>query len=235
MLTRTSRVISGFSFPVPWYLIPINIYLKIRLIISIIFSPRIRDVNVFRKACGLTTLFPFLEPYSPKHHYLIPSALECDFPFFKIPSNVTACGPILLPSQALSVADPELETWLKRKPTVLVNLGSNYVSAPAFSQALATALRLQLERSSDVQVLWKLKIKGDLVSEVEEILSKEIAAGRVKIESWLKAEPGALLRSGHIICSVHHGGANSYYEAVRYVLLEFSLSLFLYTKYLKIY
>lgn len=118
---------------------------------------------------------------------------------------------------------------------MLVNLGSNYVPSPAFSQALATALRLQLERNSNVQVLWKLKINRDLVSEVGEILSKEIATGCVKIESWLKAEPGALLRSGHIICSVHHGGANSYYEAVRYVLLEFSLSLFLYTKYLKIY
>jgi len=52
---------------------------------------------------------------------------------------------------------------------------------------------------------------------VAQLLSKEIAAGRIRIERWLTVEPAALVESGHIVCSVHHGGANSYFEAVRYV------------------
>jgi hypothetical protein len=59
-------------------------------------------------------------------HYLIPTALECDFHFPYIPENVTCCGLILLGSPSLSEVDPELETWLQKGPTV--NLGSNKVS-----------------------------------------------------------------------------------------------------------
>jgi hypothetical protein len=39
----------------------------------------------------------------------------------------------------------------------------------------------------------------------------------VRIESWLKAEPGAIIESGHVICSVNHGGANSWNEGIWYV------------------
>jgi hypothetical protein len=199
---------------VPWYLIPLNIFLNIYLILSIVFSPEIKRLNKIRKQHGMGSKFPFLEPYSPKRHYLIPSALECDFPFSYIPANVTACGPILLPSPSLSSVDPELETWLKQNPTVMINLGSNYTVDADFSGQLAYSIRLLLNDYPRLQVLWKLKTRGPVGDAIFEILSEELSSERVKIVSWVRAEPGALVRSGLIICSVHHGGANSYYEAV---------------------
>jgi hypothetical protein len=56
---------------------------------------------------------------------------------------------------------------------------------------------------------------GESNEKAEGILEKGIKEGRVRIETWLKAEPNALLGSGNVVASVHHGGANSYFEAVR--------------------
>lgn len=216
--------ISGFPFPVPWYLIPINIYLFFRLIIAVVFSPRIKMVAKSRLEAGLKGPYPFMEPYTPTNHYLIPSTVECDFPCPNIPSNVTACGPILMPSPRLSTVDSSLTKWLRAKPTVLMCQGSNFVADLAYASQQASALRILLENNSEVQVLWKLNMKGVTVTNEEklhasiaEILSKEIGEGRIKIEKWLKAEPSAIIASGYIVCSVHHGGANSYFEAVQYV------------------
>jgi len=218
--------ISGFPFPVPWYLIPVNIYLFIRLILATIFSPRIKMITMYRSEAGLSWLFPFLEPYTRDNHYLIPSAIECDFPCPNIPPNVTACGPILLPYPPLSTVDPALTNWLQARSTVLICQGSHYVAVLEYATQQAIAIRILLESNPEVQVLWKLnmKSKGDQVTNEEELqdavaklLSLEIADGRVKIERWLKVEPAALVESGYIVCSVHHGGANSYFEALQYV------------------
>jgi hypothetical protein len=79
---------------------------------------------------------------------------------------------------------------------------------------------ITLLRNNGVQVLWKLKTqtaKDQDDDTATKILQAEVEAGRVRIVSWLKADPSAILRSGSIVCSVHHGGANSYFEAVEYV------------------
>lgn len=208
---------SGFGFPVPWYLRPLNVLLYIYLIISVLSSSNVKAVNAVRKARGLKTMFPFMVPYEKDIHYLIPSTTECDFHFPYIPKNVTGCGPIFLGSSTLSAADTELEIWLKNGPTVMFNLGSNMTSDTTLTRALATAMRVLLDQNPKVQILWKLR--RDRYDEpenkgVDDILSAEMKNGRVRIESWLKAEPGAILRSGLIVCAVHHGGANSYFEAV---------------------
>lgn len=69
-----------------------------------------------------------------------------------------------------------------------------------------------------MQALWKLlpsKNPGEgekITATVEEILAEELASKRVIIASWLMADPTAILQSGHIIATVHHGGANSFFE-----------------------
>jgi len=45
---------------------------------------------------------------------------------------------------------------------------------------------------------------------VNAVLGNEIAAGRVRISEWIEAEPASMLATGHMVCYVHHGGANSY-------------------------
>jgi len=164
-------------------------------------------------------MFPFMVPYDESTDYLIPTALECNFHFPYIPENVTCCGPILLGSPSLSEVDPELETWLQKTPTVLFNLGSNKVSDTTLSRSLATTMRALLDQNPRLQILWKLRPDRDNETKengIDDILWKETQSGCVRIRGWLKAEPGAMLRSGLIVCSVHHGGANSYYEAVKY-------------------
>jgi hypothetical protein len=98
-------------------------------------------------------MFPFMLPYDESIHYLLPTALECDFRFPCIPENVTCCGPILLGPPSLSEVDPELETWLQKGPTVLLNLGSNKVSDSTLSRSLATAMRALLDQNPRVQIL----------------------------------------------------------------------------------
>ena len=62
---------------------------------------------------------------------------------------------------------------------------------------------------------------------VYEILGEDMREDRVRIVEWFDAEPTAVLEAGTVVCAVHHGGANSFLEAVRYVIL----SLFLFLRY----
>lgn len=100
---------------------------------------------------------------------------------------------------------------------------------------IAFGLKILLHRIPGLQVLWKLKtktetengissaqtpadrlkgigIKGDSVHAI----SEEIANGRVRIVEWLGVDPLAVMKTGNIMCSVHHGGPNSFHEALRY-------------------
>ncbi len=139
-----------------------------------------------------------MEPYQAQAEYICPALPEIDFPFF-VPKNITTAGPILLPARPVSEVDPGLATWLKRKPTILINLGSG--------------LRTVLDRQPNLQVLWKLKFKGSVDDGISSILDKELASDTVRIRSWLTADPYAILQSGQIVCSVNHSGGNSFYEA----------------------
>jgi hypothetical protein len=191
-----------------------------------IFSSHIKELNEARKIEGMKGVFPLFEPYKKEVTYIIAAAPESDFPVLP-PSNVVPCGGIFLPSNPLSIVDPQLESWLNHGPTVLLSLGSNFSVDAAYARELALGFRILLDQDPRMQVLWKLKLDMTkvgksivdipLYSDVPEILGKEIANGRVRIEQWLKPEPLSILQSGHITCFVHHGGANSYNEAVRYV------------------
>jgi hypothetical protein len=49
-----------------------------------------------------------------------------------VPPNITCAGPILLSGAPASQQDPELAAWLKKAPTVLINLGSNLAVSRLF-------------------------------------------------------------------------------------------------------
>ncbi|KAI9746285.1 MAG: hypothetical protein M1835_002450 [Candelina submexicana] len=189
----------------------------IRVIFGLIRSPDLKDMEMQRKTHGLKGKFPSLEAYSKDSHFIIPSTPEIDFPYF-VPSNFTHCGPLSLPVMPISESDPELAAWLERAPTVLVNLGSHFESdwVPGFGFGLATALRILLDRRPDIQVLWKLKKSKSPNGhqDISEILGEATKSGRIRIESWLKPDSPAILQSGHVVCWVHHGGSNSYHEAI---------------------
>ncbi|KAL2222296.1 hypothetical protein M432DRAFT_636920 [Thermoascus aurantiacus ATCC 26904] len=208
---------SGFPYPLPWYLIPANIYLNLRFIWSILNDPRIKAINQARAQEGLKGPIPMFVSYNKDRLYLLPDLPELDYPYH-IPDNVIGCGPMVLPSAPLSAVDPELDQWLSRGgPTVVINLGTHFLFDAAQARAIATGLKAVMARKPDLRVLWKLKSKkGDaVITDHEEVLAEEIKAGRARIVPWLKADPIVVLQNENVVCSVHHGGANSFYEACK--------------------
>ena len=206
------RTCSGFPYPLPWYLIPLNVYLLLRVMLVFIFDPNVRRIISIRKKYGLTWNLPTFAPYTPAAHYITASLPEMEFPY-TIPENITFCGPILLAVTPITESDPEMAKWLQQAPTILVNLGSHVVSDAQVARELASGLRVILDCRPDLQVLWKLRSKDSVGDSLSEVLGKEMKSKRVRIESWLAADPLAIMQSGNIVCSVHHGGGNSFYEA----------------------
>jgi hypothetical protein len=206
------------------------------MILLLVTSSRIKKLRSDRKAQNLPELPPGFKIWEPEKHYILPSAPESEYPC-RVPSNVTPCGPILLLVAPVAEIDPELHSWLERGPTVLINLGSLVRMDEAMTREFAAGLKVVLGKRPEVQVLWKIKKSGGYgilsqgkaksksqqahyVQDPLYELSKDIASGRVRILDWLSVDPLALLQSGHIVCSVHHGGSNSFHEALRYVISQ---------------
>ncbi|RDW56481.1 glycosyltransferase family 1 protein [Coleophoma crateriformis] len=205
---------TGFPYPVPWNLIPENLYCT-WVIISCLWDPRIKALDAARHAHGIRGILPSFTPWVKDVPHICPSLPEIDLPVV-IPPNVHNTGPILVATPPIAESDPELLSWLEQRPTILVSLGTLFEAVPETVKELCLGFRILLETRPDIQILWKLKPKSSFKKEINDIvqklLFKELNEGRVRIESWLQAEPLAILESGHIICSVHHGGANSYFE-----------------------
>jgi hypothetical protein len=140
---------------------------------------------------------------------------EAGIPLDVVPPNITVCGPVVLDVAPAEKQDPELAAWLARAPTVLVNLGSTV----SYTEDMATRMALSLLpifEQSDAQILWKFRKvreynQGDAWSAP---LGEYINNGRLRLESWLNVDPMSLLKTGHVAVSVHHGGANCYFETV---------------------
>ncbi|KAL4820097.1 hypothetical protein BDW67DRAFT_172886 [Aspergillus spinulosporus] len=211
---------SGYSFPLPWKHILPNAILAICAGLTFANSHVIKAIDERRHAEGITGPYPVMASLAKNQTpLLIASRPEIDFPCF-LPDSIASCGPILRPCDPIEEGCPELAEWLSRGPTVLVNLGSNVCFDRDQTSKFADGLRMLLDARPDVQVLWKLKPNRKVESafwipEAMEEIFDEVLAGRVRIEEWLPVEPICILGSGQICCMVHHGGANSYNEAIQ--------------------
>ncbi|SPO03652.1 uncharacterized protein DNG_06335 [Cephalotrichum gorgonifer] len=212
---------SGIPYPVPWSRIPENIYLNIRFIYSILRMPAMREKEAYLRANGIKNPTNFLKLHDTQVPWITQTLAEAARPVDFVPANVTCTGPITLRLATAEEQDPELVTWLSRAPTVLINLGSAFRYGREFALAMSGAIAQVLE-ATDVQILWKFRGMVEEESDIDVAYGGEIKAliqplidsGRLRVESWLAADPTALLESGHIIASVHHGGAGCYHEAV---------------------
>lgn len=108
---------------------------------------------------------------------LTPSLPELDLAM-NIPSNVHNCAPILVAYSPLGTTDLELLDWLKKRPTVLVSLGTHFEAYVETVKEQAPGPRMLLQARVDVQVVWKYK--GEEASEkggqqnLNDILGHEI-------------------------------------------------------------
>ena len=173
----------------------------------------------------LRTPIDLMRNRGPGMKILVGSQQEVDFPLV-VAKDIYPCGPIYLETSPVATADPGLDSWLKKGPTIYVNMGSLVRVSEERAVELATGLAVILETLGDkpglpqYQVLWKIMRLDDYhlsgaESKVESVLRKWIEADVARIVEWFPADPSTILKTGHIVCSVHHGGANSYHEAVR--------------------
>lgn len=150
---------------------------------------------------------------------LLATRPEIDFPFDVLPEHMIPCGPIIRPSLPVEEADSELADWLSKKPTVLVNLGTHASYNEQHAREMAGALDYLLKEAEkseySLQVLWKLNKRGgfDPSGEMYTAFGPRWSES-VRVTAWLDVEPTSILESGHMVCSVNHGGANSFFEAV---------------------
>ncbi|RDA93586.1 hypothetical protein CP533_6193, partial [Ophiocordyceps camponoti-saundersi (nom. inval.)] len=215
---------SGYRFPVRWHQMPLNIFYK--LVAAVLyFRDRYRREAAAHLASSLgATLTTTIDLYFTQGHLVKPITFvgtlpELDFPAV-VPSHLVPCGPIIRNAPLVRDADPHLHAWLARGPTLYVNLGSQCRISEPQARELALAIKSVMDVLPRLQVLWKLKREGDYgVSEpgdgIHDVLNEELKADRVRVVvDWLSVEPSSILGSEHVVCSMHHGGANSFFEAV---------------------
>ena len=180
-------------------------------------SVHTRQIQALRRSLGLRNLFGITP--EPGVTYVCPALTEIDFPFAVIPEEMLLCGPIVMPFDPLEDKDPALMKWLDNGPTVLINRGSHVVSDEKLAREMASAMRIMLDYhdkkgSNKIQVLWKARPVGDFEKVIDEIIGKEMKEGRIKVVAWLDTEPVSILQHPNVVCTVHHGGANSFYEGI---------------------
>jgi hypothetical protein len=98
--------------------------------------------------------------------------------------------------------------WLKGS-TVLVILGSSLDYDENGGREILGAIKILLQ-NIDIQVLWKISKRGEYSQDVVQDAGHEIKEGSLRLENLLGVEPAAMIETGNIAASVHHGCTNSW-------------------------
>ncbi|VZH97988.1 unnamed protein product [Fusarium fujikuroi] len=204
---------SGFPFPVPLLKLPENVYMNFRYIYSAMFTPDSSAKKAQLQEIGLVEPMNLFGIHRPGVPWITQNTQGAMIPVEVLPPNVTCVGPIILSGLPIDQQDPETATWLKKSPTVLINLGSNLTYDESRAEFMAIAIAALLS-STDYQVLWKFNKLGDFSDDFLVHLKPYLNNERLKMPSWLIADPSSLLDTGNIVTSVHHGGSNCYHEAL---------------------
>jgi hypothetical protein len=204
---------SGYPYPLPWHLILPNIYMFLCFGLIVRLGKPMQELLKCRKKAGIVTPFPHLLPYCAEHLHLSPCFPAMDFPLH-VPDNVISCGPILRPHSSLAANDPSLNAWLT-EPTILICLGSHVRAPETDAMQMVRAIQTIFSKFPDIHVLWKLRYDWESSPRVKAILGPLVYSDKVRVVSWIQPEIISLLESGHIVAYVHHGGANSFFEACK--------------------
>jgi len=148
----------------------------------------------------------------PEVLHLVPATRAIDWPFSVIPPNVIGCGPILPSSTPLAQVDPELARWIAARPTLIINMGSHVTYDAGQANEILSAIEQCLDKYPNIQVLWKCR--RNKAADEDDSEEKPLDP-RIRAITWLPSSPVACLTaSKSVLAYVHHGGANSFYEAI---------------------
>ncbi|KAI0887490.1 glycosyltransferase family 1 protein [Annulohypoxylon maeteangense] len=205
---------SGILYPVPWSRVLENIYINVRYFYFLGSMHHFKSAKKLLQQKGINRI-----TYNDLHRsnvpFFIQSLAEATIPLDHVPPNVTYTGPISLSLSTLEEVNPELNQWLAKTSTLFVNLGSFFAWDKVRASAMAQAIADILHERTDLQILWKFSKTGkQFGDEFLDPVRPFLKNGRLEMISWLPVEPTTLFETGHIVASVHHGGAGGFHEAL---------------------
>ena len=207
------RLGTGISFPVPWSDLLKNTKAAFRFLWIIVTSPKISKLNKYRNAHGLPGRLPVMDTiHTRADHVICAGVREIDFPLV-VPDFLGLYGPIVLDTTPIETADSELNRWLGRGETVVMCMGTHVYYTESRVKAVINGFLGGINHDSNTQFLWKLSEKSKFESLIEETLKDPRDKDRFKIVDWLEADPASIMKHPNVIAYIHHGGANSYFEA----------------------
>jgi hypothetical protein len=183
------------------------------VLFKVLTSSNIRGKRSWLQEQGIKHAVTMPETNNPDVPWIAMSFPEAELPLEYIPDNIRVAGPLVLDAAPAEAQSAELAGWVKKAPTMLINLGSAVTYNEGMARVMVDAITPVLE-TQNVQILWKLRREGEFSDEFLAPAKKFIESGRLRLESWLEVDPTSLYKTGDIVASVHHGGANCFYEAV---------------------
>ncbi|EHK43614.1 glycosyltransferase family 1 protein [Trichoderma atroviride IMI 206040] len=224
-LWKFPALFSGFPYPVPWHKVLLNAYYVNFTTKAFKKDPQRKDVQSYLTAhTVLKTPMDLIRRRPDNVKILVASLPQLDFPL-KIPAHVVACGPIIRHPVSVWVSEPDLAEWLAEGRTIYINMGTLVKMTEDQAVELAKALKIVINeldkdvKKGRIQVLWKLRKYGAYSvflpgCRIEQVLCQAFQQDRIRVKEWIQADPLAVFRTGSVVCSIHHGGANSYNEAI---------------------
>jgi hypothetical protein len=147
------------------------------------------------------------------------SMKEASYPLAIAPNNGMQVGPIYLSTAPALKKDAELASLLRKGPTLLINMGNIIRCTEGTVTEIVKSLRILFDNVERVQMLWKLQ-KSEFGDEFLSAVSTEFINGRLRLERWPKIDPGTIMETGNVVCILHHGGANSFNDAIGYAAIN---------------
>ena len=184
--------------------------MKIRMLYSYLTAPEISILVKYRNSHGIFGRLPHEVPLRKATEVISPDILDLDFPF-KRPRNLRLYGPIVLDSGPVRNLDPQLADWLDAGPTVLMSMGTHFTYTKAQVRVILRAYLAALDPKT--RVLWKLPNHSSFNDVIDELLPGVEHKERFMIVDWIPVDPFSIMTHRNVMALVHHGGANSYFEA----------------------
>jgi UDP:flavonoid glycosyltransferase YjiC (YdhE family) len=184
--------------------------MKLRMLYSYLTAREISALVKYRNSHGIFGRLPHETPLRKATEVISPDIVDLDFPF-KQPSNLRLYGPIVLDGLPVRDLDPQLSDWLDAGPTVLMSMGTHFTYTRAQVRAVLRGFLIALDQKT--RVLWKLPRNSSFNDIIDELLPGIEDKERFKIVDWIPVDPFSIMTHRNVMAFVHHGGANSYFEA----------------------